>query len=60
VRLRHQIQTCQSTQRQVHRALGVFADHLIAATEATLSIQDLSTLMGELSGTRLLLNGGGR
>jgi hypothetical protein len=59
--LRHTLQTCESTQRQVHRALGIFADHFISATE-TLPESTRTDLLTELARIRLLLsgNGGGR
>jgi hypothetical protein len=41
----------------VHRALGLFADHLMTATE-TLSDSTRTDLLTELARVRLLLNGG--
>ena len=57
-RLRHQLQTCQSTQRHVHRALGLFADHFMTATEI-LSVSTRTDLLTELARIRLLLDGPG-
>jgi len=32
IRLRHQLQTCESSKRQAWRALDTFREHLIAAS----------------------------
>jgi hypothetical protein len=58
VRLRHELQTCESTQRQAWRALGTFQEHLIAAGQET-PILHLAELAGEISAIRLVLDGAG-
>ena len=56
IRLRHQLQACESSKRQAWRMLDVFLDHLIAAGQEA-SIQTMAELAGEISVIRVLLAG---
>jgi hypothetical protein len=51
IRLRHQLQTCESSKRKTWRDLGTFLDHLTAADQEAL-IQRVAELAGELAAAR--------
>jgi hypothetical protein len=59
IRLRHQLQTCESSKRLAHARLDVFRQHLVEATTETVSIQSMTEILGELAAIRLLLSGVG-
>jgi len=58
IRLRHQLQTCESSKRQAWCDLGTFLDHLTAAGQEA-PILHLAEFVGELAAIRLLLAGAG-
>ena len=58
IRLRHALQTCESSKRVAHARLDVFRTHLVAATEA-MSITLRTELLSELADLRVLLSGNG-
>jgi hypothetical protein len=55
-RLRHQLQTAESRQRQAWRRLEDFREHLLAVGQI-IPIIDMTALLAELSELRLLLAG---
>jgi hypothetical protein len=58
IRLRHQLQTCESSKRLAHARLDIFRVHLVAATN-DMPIDTRTELLAELAELRLLLAGTG-
>jgi hypothetical protein len=59
IRLRHALQTCESTQRHTFRALDAFRAHLMAVGQQV-PIQQMAELLGELATIRAQLAGTGK
>lgn len=58
IRLRHQLQTCESSKRLAHARIDVFRARLVAAT-MHMSIDARTELLAERAELRLLLAGAG-
>jgi hypothetical protein len=58
ITLRHQLQTCQSIQRQALRMLDTFRNNLMVLGEEV-NVESMAELMGELATIRAQLAGTG-